>query len=45
MKFHEIKNKISTNHDCNKYITTQEFNKLTPETFSKISICKFSKQI
>ena len=27
-KISEIENKISTNHDHHKYITTQEFNKL-----------------
>ena len=28
----EIENKITTDHDHDKYITTQEFNKLTAET-------------
>ena len=28
-KINEIKNKIITDHDHDKYITTQEFNKLT----------------
>ena len=30
----ENENKITTDHDHDKYITTQEFNKLTPETFT-----------
>ena len=30
----EIKNKITTDHDHDKYITTQEFNKLTLEHFT-----------
>ena len=33
-KFSEIKNKITTHHDHDKYITTQEFNKLTSENFT-----------
>ena len=33
-KSSEIKNKITTDHDHNKYITTQEFNKLTLEHFT-----------
>ena len=33
-KINEIENKITTDHDHNKYITTQEFNKLTSENFS-----------
>ena len=40
-KINEIKNKI-TDHD--KYINTQEFNKLTSENCCKISTIKFSKQ-
>ena len=30
----EIENKITTGHDHDKYITTQEFNKLTAENFT-----------
>ena len=30
----EIENKITTDHDHDEYITTQEFNKLTLETFT-----------
>ena len=30
----EIENKITTDHDHDKYITTQEFNKLTAENFT-----------
>ena len=30
----EIKTKIATNHDNDKYITTQEFDKLTSENFT-----------
>ena len=33
-KITEIENKIATDHDHDKYITTQEFNKLTLENFS-----------
>ena len=33
-KISEIENKITTNHDHDKYITTQEFNKLTSENFT-----------
>ena len=29
-----IKNKIPTDHDHDKYIATQEFNKLEPENFT-----------
>ena len=32
-KLNEIKNGITTDHDHDKYITTQEFNKLTSEYF------------
>ena len=30
-KTNEMENKITTDHDHDKYITTQEFNKLTSE--------------
>ena len=33
-KISEIENKIATDHDHDKYITTQEFNKLTSEKFN-----------
>ena len=33
MKINEIENKISTDHDHDKDITTQEFNKLAAEIF------------
>ena len=33
-KIIEIENKITANHDRDKYITTQEFNKLTSESFT-----------
>ena len=33
-KISEIENKITTDHDHDKYITTQEFNKLTLEKFT-----------
>ena len=33
-KIYEIENKITTNHDHDKYITTQEFNKLAAEMFT-----------
>ena len=33
-KVSEIENKIANNHDHDKYITTQEFNKLTAENFT-----------
>ena len=33
-KIIEIENKITTDHDHDKYITTQEFNKLTSENFA-----------
>ena len=33
-KISEIENKIATDHDHYKYITTQEFNKLTSENFT-----------
>ena len=33
-KIREIENKITTDHDYDKYITTQEFNKLTSENLT-----------
>ena len=33
-KISEIENKITTDHDHDKYITTQKFNKLTTKTFT-----------
>ena len=33
-KISEIENKITTDHDHDKYITTQEFNTLTAEDFT-----------
>ena len=33
-KTSEIENKVSTDHDHDKYITTQEFNNLTSENFT-----------
>ena len=30
----EIENRITTDHDHDKYITTQDFNKLTAENFT-----------
>ena len=33
-KISEIENKITTDHDRDKYITTQEFNKLTSDNFT-----------
>ena len=41
-KISEIENRVNTDHDNDKYITTQEFYKLTSENFTKTS--KFSKQ-
>ena len=35
-KISEIENKTTTDHDLDKYITTQEFNKLTTENFAAI---------
>ena len=32
-KINETENKITTDYDHDKYITTQEFNKLTSENF------------
>ena len=41
-KISDIENKSTTEHDHNKYITTQEFNKLTAEaSYGKISTSKF----
>ena len=40
----EFKNKITANHDHVKYITTQEFNKLTLEHFtSRLKQANISK--
>ena len=33
-KISEIENKITTDHDHDKYITTEEFNKFTSENFT-----------
>ena len=33
-KISQIENKIATDHDHDRYITTQEFNKLTSENFT-----------
>ena len=33
-KISESENKVTTDHDHNKYITTQEFKKLTAENFT-----------
>ena len=33
-KISGIENKIATDHDHDKYVTTQEFNKLTAESFT-----------
>ena len=33
-KISETENKITTDHDHDKYITTQEFNKLTAESYT-----------
>ena len=33
-KISKIENKITTDHDHDKYITTQEFNKLTEQIFA-----------
>ena len=33
-KISEIENKITTDHDHDKYVTTQEFKKLTSENFT-----------
>ena len=41
-KISYIENKVTTDHDHDKYITTKEFNKLTLENFTSTS--KFSKQ-
>ena len=34
IKCHIYKNKITTDHDHGKYITTQEFNKVTVDNFT-----------
>ena len=34
IKITEIENKIATDHDHDKYITTHNFNKLLPEDFT-----------
>ena len=39
-KISEIENKITTDHDHDKYITTQEFNKLTSENVTAILTSK-----
>ena len=41
-KISYIENKVTTDHDHDKYITTKEFNKLTSENFTSAS--KFSKK-
>ena len=41
-KISEIKKKITTDHDHDKYITTQKFNKL--KVYCKTQTRKFSKQ-
>ena len=41
-KISYIENKVTTDHDHDKYITTKEFNKLTAENFTSTS--KFSKK-
>ena len=40
-KISEVENKISTDHDHDKYITTQEFDRLT----SEILLQDWTKQI
>ena len=35
-KTNEIENKITADHDHDKYITTQELNKLTPELLLQV---------
>ena len=35
MKISEIENKITTDHDHDKYVTTQECNKLTSKKFTE----------
>ena len=46
IKIIQIENNITTNHDHDKYITTQEFNKLTLENVNaRLDLTsKFSKQ-
>ena len=34
IKYHIYKNKITADHDHGKYITTQDFNKLTVDNFT-----------
>ena len=53
-KISQTENKVTTDHDYDKYITTQEFNKLTSEKFpaklrqanlgNKIDITNFVKR-
>ena len=44
-KMSEIENKITTDHDHDEYITTQEFNKLTLETFTaRLAQAKLASQ-
>ena len=53
-KISETENKVTADHDYDKYITTQEFNKLTSESFTaklkqanlgnKINITNFVKR-
>ena len=43
-KIIETENEITTDHDHDKYITTQEFNKLTSRFHCKISTSEVSKQ-
>ena len=53
-KISETENKVTADHDYDKYITTQEFNKLTSESFTaklrqanlgnKIDITNFVKR-
>ena len=55
VRINEIENEITTDHDHDEYITTQEFDKLTLETFSerlakanlasKCNIANFVKKI
>ena len=39
-KLIEIENKITTDHDHDKHITTKEFTKLTSENFTARQICQ-----
>ena len=44
-KISEIKNKIITDHDHDKYITIQEFNKLTSENFTaRLKLANFQSK-